>query len=130
MVTRKEDCIDRLLQSALAGPGYGTTVAYAQPGVILSEAKNLSVTVLAIRKTTERFFASLRMTASAAAAHMTLNGLRFHQYPTLKHNKGAPPKVQIRSKAGPPVQRSPHTSGLILSEAKNLSGRPGRYRRF
>ncbi len=57
---------------------------------------------------------------------MTLNGLRFHQYPTLKHNKGAPPKVQIRSKAGPPVQRSPHTSGVILSEAKNLSERVAR----
>src|SRR6266851_3500860 len=47
--------------------------------VILSEAKNLSVTVLAIRKTTERFFASLRMTASGAGAHRTLNGLRFLQ---------------------------------------------------
>jgi putative endonuclease len=34
-------------------------------GVILSEAKNLSVTVLAVRKTTERFFAPLRMTTSS-----------------------------------------------------------------
>jgi hypothetical protein len=39
-------------------------VMLTQPGVILSGAKNLSVTVLAIPKTTERFFASLRMTAS------------------------------------------------------------------
>jgi hypothetical protein len=51
-----------------------------QPGVILSEAKNLSVTVIAIRKTTERFFASLRMTASWTGAHRALNGLRFHQW--------------------------------------------------
>jgi hypothetical protein len=130
MVAGEEDCIDRVFQSALARFGCGTTVAYAQPGVILSEAKNLSVTVLAIRKSTERFFASLRMTASGAGAHRTLHGLQFHQYPTLKHYKGAPPEVQNRSKAGPPVQRGPHTSGVILSEAKNLSGRPGRCRWF
>jgi len=57
-------------------------------GVILSEAKNLSVTALAIRKTTERFFASLRMTASRAGAHRTLNGLRFHHSPTLDDPQG------------------------------------------
>jgi hypothetical protein len=50
-------------------------------GVILSEAKNLSVTVLAVRKTAERFFASLRMTASGAGAHRALNGLRFYHCP-------------------------------------------------
>jgi hypothetical protein len=50
-------------------------------GVILSEAKNLSVTVLAIRKTTERFLAALRMTASGAGAYRTLNGQRFFQCP-------------------------------------------------
>jgi len=43
MVTGEEDCVDRVFQSALAGLGCGTTVACAQPCVILSEAKNLSV---------------------------------------------------------------------------------------
>src|SRR5579863_4388263 len=51
MVTGEEDCIDRIFQSALAGLDCGTTVAYVQPGVILSarteasprvETKNLS----------------------------------------------------------------------------------------
>src|SRR5579864_1894595 len=88
MVTGEEDCVDRVFQSALAGLGCGTAVAYAQRGVILSEAKNLSVTVIAIRKTTERFFASLRMTASAAGAHRILNGLRFHQCPTFDDPQG------------------------------------------
>jgi hypothetical protein len=69
MVTREEDYVDRVFQSALAGPGCRPTVAHAQPGVILSEAKNLSLTILAVRKTTERFFASLRMTANRAGAH-------------------------------------------------------------
>jgi hypothetical protein len=80
-------------RSSVQGPGHpsGTTVACAQPCVILSEAKNLSVTVIAIRKTTERFFASLRMTACRADAHRTLNGLRFYRCPTLEQHKGAPP---------------------------------------
>jgi len=36
MVTGEEDCVDRVFQSALEGLGCGTTIAYAQPGVILS----------------------------------------------------------------------------------------------
>jgi hypothetical protein len=66
--------------------------ATRQLRVILSEAKNLSVTVIAMRNTTERFFASLRMTASGAGAHKTLNGLRLHQCHTLEHHKVAPPE--------------------------------------
>src|SRR5258708_20769530 len=56
MGTGEEDCVDRVFQSALAGLGCGTTVAYT------------------IRKTTERFFASPRREASVRALRMTASG--------------------------------------------------------
>jgi hypothetical protein len=61
---------NRVFQTAPAGLGCGTTVACA------------------IRNTTERFFASLRMTTSGAGAQRTLNGLRFHQRPTIENRQG------------------------------------------
>ena len=80
--------------------------ATPQPGVILSEAKNLSVTVLAMRKTTERFFASLRMTASGAGAHRTSMVRAFINAPTLKIIKNEPSQIQNEgwaTRPGPPT---------------------------
>ncbi len=82
---RIEDQKSRTLEDRKGAPPKNQNRSKAMPpagptrlGVILSEVKNLSVLVIAIRKTTERFFASLRMTASRAAAHRNLNSLRFH----------------------------------------------------